>query len=67
MDGPSDCHVRTKKNGVACVVGEGLRGLAWRMARNVATRATSRMSKYLSTYEKVVALLPALKPSKAIP
>ena len=59
--------MRTEKNSVVCVVSEGPRGPAWRMARNVATRATSRMSKYLSMHEEVVVLLLALKPPKAIP
>ena len=67
MDGPSDCYVRTEKNGVACIVGEGLRGLAWRTARNVATRVTSRISKHPSTYEEVAASSPTPKPLKAIP
>ena len=59
--------MRKKKNGVACIVGEKPRGLEWRTARNVATRAMLRISKHLSTHEEVVVLWPASKPSKGIP
>ena len=41
---------------MAYIVSEKSRDLGWKMARNVAMRVMLRMSKYLSTYEEVVAL-----------
>ena len=52
----SDCYIRKEKNGVVYIVGEEPRGLEWRTARNVATRATLRISKHSSTHEEIAAL-----------